>query len=154
VVLIRAAESSVFSFCWPLIVAGQVVPPVLSMRPVCAGQYVAYGLENLVVVVSSLAVNCRQRRAKTDLLGEYQQLRMPLRHVAGERNVWRVVVVPNVQCKDRRPLHYLLCKRGHFNFMHFSRIEGIEGRDDLMECADGVHSRIRRLAFGPENRYV
>jgi transposase len=60
---------------------------------------------NCVVDSSSIAVNRRHRRAKTDRLDVQQLLTMLLRHVAGERKVWRIVRVPSVEEEDRRQLH-------------------------------------------------
>jgi transposase len=58
-----------------------------------------------VVASSSIAVNRRHRRAKTDRLAVQQWLTMLLRHVAGERQVWRLVRGPSVEAADRRQLH-------------------------------------------------
>jgi hypothetical protein len=66
---------------------------------------VAHGIENLVVDSSSIEVNGRQRRAKTDRLDVHQRLTMLLRHLAGEKKVWTVVRVPSVADEDRRQLH-------------------------------------------------
>jgi transposase len=56
---------------------------------------------NCVVDSSSLEVNRRHRRAKTDRL-DVQKLRtMLLRHTAGERQEWRIVRVPSVEEEDR-----------------------------------------------------
>jgi transposase len=68
----------------------------------------AQGVENLVVDSSSLAVQRRQRRAKTDRLAVHKFLMMLLRHVAGEKRVWSVVRVPSVEEDDRRQLHRAL----------------------------------------------
>src|SRR5215471_12577633 len=69
---------------------------------------VTQGVANGVVDSSSIAVNRRHRRAKTDRLDE-QQLRTRLRrHAAGARQVWRIVRVPSVEEADRCQLHRAL----------------------------------------------
>ena len=53
------------------------------------------GVENLVVDSSSIEVNRRARRAKTDRMDVEKLLAMLLRYVGGERTVWRIVRVPS-----------------------------------------------------------
>ena len=59
------------------------------------------GIENLVVDSSSIEVNRRRRRAKTDKLDVAKLLEQLLRHDRGER-VWSVVMVPAVADEDAR----------------------------------------------------
>ena len=54
---------------------------------------------------SAIAVNRRQRRAKSDGWDVRKLLRMLMRYAQGEREVWRVVPVPSVAAEDQRPLH-------------------------------------------------
>jgi transposase len=61
-------------------------------------------VENCVVDSSSIEVNRRHRRAKTERLEVHQRLTMLLRHVAGEQRVWRIVRLPSVEEEDRRHL--------------------------------------------------
>src|SRR5206468_6733155 len=63
------------------------------------------GLANVVVDSSSIEVNRRLRRAKSDGLDARKLLGMLLRYHAGERHVWSVVRVPTVEEEDRRQLH-------------------------------------------------
>src|SRR2546425_272008 len=63
------------------------------------------GIANLVVDSSSIEVNRRLRRAKSDALDARKLLGMLLRYHAGERAVWSVVRVPTVEEEDRRQLH-------------------------------------------------
>jgi transposase len=65
----------------------------------------AMGVENLVVDSSSIEVNRRQRRAKTDRLDAGKLVGMLFRWLWGDRKVWRVVRVPSVEEEDRRQLH-------------------------------------------------
>lgn len=66
---------------------------------------VAHGVDNQVVDSSSIEVNRRLRRAKSDGLDARQLLTMLVRYHAGERKVWSVVRVPTVEEEDRRQLH-------------------------------------------------
>src|SRR5437660_8143882 len=63
------------------------------------------GIANVVVDSSSIEVNRRLRRAKSDALDARKLLGMLLRYHAGERAVWSVVRVPTVEEEDRRQLH-------------------------------------------------
>jgi transposase len=63
------------------------------------------GIDNRVVDSSSIEVNRRQRRAKSDGLDVRKLLAMLVRYHAGESKVWSVVRVPTVEEEDRRQLH-------------------------------------------------
>ena len=65
----------------------------------------AQGIINHVVDSSSIEVNRRKRRAKSDALDVRKLLSMLMRHEYGERQVWRVVHVPSVAAEDQRHLH-------------------------------------------------
>jgi transposase len=65
----------------------------------------AQGITNQVVDSSSIEVNRRKRRAKSDGLDVRKLLSMLMRYEQGEREVWRVVHVPSVEAEDERPLH-------------------------------------------------
>jgi transposase len=62
----------------------------------------AEGVVNLVVDSSSIEVNRRQRRAKTDRLDAEKLLRMLMRHWGGERGLWKIVPVPTRETEDAR----------------------------------------------------
>ena len=66
----------------------------------------AQGITNPVVDSSSIAVNRRKRRAKSDGLDVRKLLRMRMRFQHGERDVWRVVHVPSVEAEDKRQRHW------------------------------------------------
>ena len=63
------------------------------------------GIENLVVDSSSLEVNRRQRRAKTDRIDAHKLVTMLARDGSGEREVWSVVRVPGEPEEDARHMH-------------------------------------------------
>jgi transposase len=64
----------------------------------------ARGIDNVVVDASSIEVNRRARRAKSDRLDAEKLNEMLLRHHAGGRRVWHVVRVPSEADEDRRHL--------------------------------------------------
>ena len=64
------------------------------------------GIESLVVDSSSIEVNRKKRRAKTDRVDLVALLDLLGRHLAGSaKKVWSVVRVPSVEDEDRRHLH-------------------------------------------------
>jgi transposase len=65
---------------------------------------VAHGIDNRVIDSSSIEVNRRARRAKTDRLDLGGLLNLLARLLAGDRRVWRVVRVPTVEEEDARHL--------------------------------------------------
>lgn len=65
----------------------------------------AIGVENYVVDSSSLTVDRRARRAKTDRIDVTGLLTMLVRHAVGEPGVWRVVRVPSPEAEDLRQFH-------------------------------------------------
>jgi transposase len=66
---------------------------------------IAHGVTNHVVDSSSIEVNRRARRAKTDRLDLAGLLSLLARYLTGDRRVWRVVRVPSVAEEDARQLH-------------------------------------------------
>ena len=65
----------------------------------------AQGITNHVVDSSSIEVNRRKRRAKSDGLDVRKLLSMLMRFHHGERDVWRGVNVPSIEAEDQRHLH-------------------------------------------------
>jgi transposase len=63
------------------------------------------GIENIIVDASSIEVNRRQRRAKTDRMDVEKLVRQLVRYWRGEQDVWRVVRVPSVEAEDQRQMH-------------------------------------------------
>jgi len=62
------------------------------------------GVSNRVVDSSSIEVNRRARRAKSDRLDAAKLCEMLIRHIGGEKKVWSVVRVPTVAQEDQRQL--------------------------------------------------
>jgi len=65
-------------------------------------------IENHVVDSSSIEVNRKARRTKTDKLDVTKLVEMLIRYALGEKRVWRVVNVPSCQDEDDRHLHRAL----------------------------------------------
>jgi len=63
------------------------------------------GMENMVVDASSIEVNRRQRRAKTDRMDVEKLVRQLIRYWRGEHEVWKMVRVPSLEAEDSRQVH-------------------------------------------------
>lgn len=86
---------------------------------------VSCGIENLVVDSSSIEVNRRKRRAKTDRIDAGKLVGMLMRYHGGERRLWSVVHVPSSEDEDARHLHRELEVLKKERGMHRSRIKGL-----------------------------
>jgi transposase len=98
---------------------------------------VAQGVENVVVDSSSIEVNRRHRRAKTDRLDVHKLLTMLLRHAAGEQRVWSIVRVPSVEEEDRRQLHRALATAKRDRTRVSNRIKGLLASQGLVMPPSG-----------------
>ena len=85
----------------------------------------ACGIYNSVVDSSSIEVNRRQRRAKTDRLDAGKLLNLLLRYHGGETKVWSVVRVPSPVDEDARQLHRELQELKDERTKHVNRIKGL-----------------------------
>jgi transposase len=85
----------------------------------------ARGIDNAVVDSSSIEVNRRQRRAKTDRLDAGKLLNLLLRYHGGERKVWSVVRVPSTVAEEARQLHRELQELKDERTRHVNRIKGL-----------------------------
>jgi transposase len=83
------------------------------------------GIDNVVVDSSSIEVNRRARRAKSDALDVAKLHEMLVRYVAGEKRVWRVVRVPSVQQEDERRVHRELERLKSERNAHVNRIRSL-----------------------------
>jgi transposase len=83
---------------------------------------VEHGVENQVVDSSSIEVNRRQRRAKSDRLDAAKLYEMLARYVRGEKRVWQVVRVPTVQEEDARRPHRELERLRRERNAHLNRM--------------------------------
>jgi transposase len=85
----------------------------------------AHGWKCHEVDSSSIEVNRKQRKAKTDRLDAGKLLSMLIRFEQGERRVWRTVNVPSVADETRRYLHRELEDRLDLRKQHNNRIKGL-----------------------------
>ena len=83
------------------------------------------GVRNIVVDSSSIEVNRRARRAKTDRLDGRKLLTMLWRYETGERTLWRVVRVPSVEQEDARRVHRELERLTKERTAHVNRIRAL-----------------------------
>ncbi len=83
------------------------------------------GIENVVVDSSSIEVNRRKRRTKTDRIDARKLLGMLMRYHGGERRLWSVVNVPSVEAEDGRQLNRELEVLKKERTMHRNRIRGL-----------------------------
>lgn len=82
-------------------------------------------IKNVVVDSSSIEVNRRKRRAKTDRLDVGKLVTMLVRYHSGEPKVWSVVRVPSEQDEDRRHLHRSLAEAKRDRTRQINRIKGL-----------------------------
>jgi transposase len=83
------------------------------------------GIDNRVVDSSSIEVNRRSRRAKSDRLDAGKLVAMLLRYHAGETKVWSVCRIPDVADEDRRRLHRELIELKDERTRHINRVKGL-----------------------------
>jgi transposase len=83
------------------------------------------GIRNLIVDSSSIEVNRRQRRTKTDRLDARKLVTMLIRFLSGERPVWSVVRVPTLAEEDRRQVHRELLFARRDRGRHVNRVKGL-----------------------------
>lgn len=83
------------------------------------------GIENVVVDSSSIEVDRRQRRAKTDRLDAWRLLRQLVRYQNGDRRALRAVRVPSEEAEDARRPHRELQRLREERTAHSNRIRGL-----------------------------
>jgi transposase len=91
----------------------------------------AEGIDNRVVDASSIEVNRRLRRAKTDRMDATRLMVLLVRFWYGERRVWSVVRVPSVEEEDRRHLHRELLTMKRDRTRLANRIQGLLANQGL-----------------------
>lgn len=85
----------------------------------------AQGVESLIVDSSSIEVNRRARRAKSDSLDAAKLVSMLLRYAGGEKRVWSVIHVPTPAEEDARQTHRELETLKSESTAHINRIKGL-----------------------------
>jgi transposase len=95
------------------------------------------GVKNLVVDSSSIEVNRRARRAKTDRLDAEKLLSMLLRYWAGEKKLWSVVHVPTPEQEDARHLQRQIRTLKKERTRQINRIRGLLAGQGVAVKANG-----------------
>ena len=105
----------------------------------------ARGIDNVVVDSSSIEVDRRRKRVKSDPVDAAKLLSLLCRYHAGEHKVWRVVRVPAVADEDRRQLHRSLKDLQRQQTECSNRIQGL-----LASCGltAAVNARFRDTLAG------
>lgn len=92
------------------------------------------GVENQVIDSSSIEINRRAKRVKTDGLDVRKLVTMLVRYDEGERKVWSVVRVPTEEEEDNRHLHRELSTLRTERTRTTNRIKGLlAGQGVLLE---------------------
>jgi transposase len=84
-----------------------------------------HGVNNVIVDSSSIEVNRRARRGKSDGLDAASLVRLLIRYGKGEVNVWRTVHVPDPADEDARHLHRELDQLRCERTSHVNRVRGL-----------------------------
>jgi len=82
-------------------------------------------VQNDVVDSSSIEVNRRKRRVKTDRVDVKKLYRMLVRHHRGEKEVWRILRVPSVKDEDERRIHREIKRLQNECIGHSNRIQSL-----------------------------
>lgn len=107
---------------------------------------VEVGVENLVVDSSSIEVNRRFRRAKTDGMDVAKLLDQLMRYERGEKKVWHVVRVPGLEAEDRRQFHRELEDLKVERTQHTNRIKGLlAGQGVRLEIGASFLERLKAV---------
>jgi len=83
------------------------------------------GIRNVVVDSSSIEVNRRLRRVKTDRVDVEKLLTMLIRYVNGEQKLWSVLHVPTVEQEDVRRLNHESERLKKERTAHTNRIKSL-----------------------------
>lgn len=106
----------------------------------------AEGIENRVVDSSSIEVNRRERRAKTDRMDTVRLLGLLMRYEAGEGTAWNVVRVPSDAEEDGRQLHRELLTAKRDRTRVTNRIRGLLANQGLeIDLTRDVVAQLRVL---------
>jgi len=93
------------------------------------------GIENMVVDSSSIEVNRRRRRVKTDRIDAKMLLVKLMRYCAGEKKIWSVVRVPSEQEEEDRQLGRELEVLKQEKTMHINRVKALLMQQGIKICS-------------------
>jgi transposase len=111
----------------------------------------AAGVRNAVVEPTSLLVDRRARRVKTDRIDAGTLLRALVADARGDRGVWRLVRVPTPEQEEARRLHRERRRLARERVAHTNRIRGLlasQGIFDLHPLRTGCRERLDALVTG------
>jgi transposase len=94
------------------------------------------GVTNCVVDASSIEVNRRCRRAKSDRLDGVSLVRLLIRFGLGERSVWKTVNVPTVAVEDDRQPQRERIELSNERTRHVNRVKALLASIGIEECVD------------------
>lgn len=104
------------------------------------------GVENRVIDSSSIEVNRRRRRAKTDRLDLDGLVRLLLRYEAGERKAFSIVRVPSDGEEDARHLHRELLTAKRDRTRVTNRMRGLLANQGLtIDFREDVPRQVERM---------
>jgi len=104
------------------------------------------GIQNLIVDSSSIEVNRKAKRAKTDRLDARKLLTMLMRYHYGEKKTWSVVNVPGSETEDHRHLHRELNTLKAERTKHINRIKGfLTGQGVCISIGKDFLSRLETI---------
>src|SRR5918997_1025630 len=111
----------------------------------------AAGVLNVVVEPTSLLVDRRARRVKTDRIDAGTLLRALVADARGDRGVWRLVRVPTPEQEEAKRLHRERRRLVRERVAHTNRIHGLlasQGIFDLHPLRTGCRERLDALVTG------
>lgn len=111
----------------------------------------AHGVKNVVVEPTSLQVDRRARRVKTDRIDADTLLRALVAHARGDRGVWRLVEVPTPEQEEAKRLHRERRRLMRERVAHVNRIRGLlaaQGVFDLHPMRADRRQRLDTLKTG------
>jgi transposase len=123
----------------------------------------ASGINNFVVDSSSIEVNRRYRRAKTDRIDVRKLMSMLMRYLSGEAKLWSILHVPSVQQEDERRVHREMDRLKQEKTAHSNRIKSLlilhgvsmsVGRNFLAHLEQAVQWDGRKLPVSISNEIV
>ncbi len=82
-------------------------------------------IQNLVVDSSSIEVNRKARKQKTDRMDANKLVRMLIRYINGEEQVWSVLRIPSSKIEDERRLHREIERLQKEQTAHTNRIRSL-----------------------------
>ncbi len=82
-------------------------------------------IQNLVVDSSSIEVNRKARRQKSDRMDANKLVRMLIRYINGEEQVWSVLRIPSPETEDEKRLHREIERLQKEQTAHTNRIRSL-----------------------------